>query len=275
MHRFQIYVNRTCLLLFISGSLSTYGQELYPEKFSECYVGSFCLDCGDPKADLTIENLQGVVDRLNPKTLRKAKGVIIIQILVDSLGTPCLLSALNQSNVSIKKLALQEAIQNMEKWGPAKTEGKAENTSVSLEIHMNRGDVKMRRLDFNFANFTNIQSAGKPEIKGSKKSNLSVEWEVLTQSNSALPWDMTRSVTVDWENNDWITTDNGLCKITANRIQVFNAKNSPIEEKFGKSFTSNISLDSNGNIWFANSYQIIKYDQKHWSVFDNLNSPME
>ncbi|MEM6768884.1 MAG: two-component regulator propeller domain-containing protein, partial [Bacteroidota bacterium] len=163
----------------------------------------------------------------------------------------------------------------MEKWGPAKTEGKAENTSVSLEIHMDRGDVKMRRMDFNFANFTNIQSAGKPEIKGSKKSNLSVEWEVLTQSNSALPWDMTRSVTIDWENNVWITTDDGLCKITANRIEVFNAKNSPIEDKFGKSFTSNISLDSNGNIWFANSYQIIKYDHKQWSVFDTLNSPME
>jgi len=31
---------------------TVFGQHLYPEKYDACKLSSFCLDCGEPKAEV-------------------------------------------------------------------------------------------------------------------------------------------------------------------------------------------------------------------------------
>jgi hypothetical protein len=229
----------------------SYGQNLYPEKFESCKLSRFCLDCGEPKAELPENGLQFLINNLNPKALKKINGEITLQILVDTLGNSCLMSAENKTNISVKKLDIENAVNSMPNWKPARKKGKLSNSSISIELIFKDGKVSFRRLDFDFSKNTNFKSVGTSEIKGSKEKNLTVDWIVFNQSNSGIPWDMSRSIAVDNANNVWVSTDNGLVKITEGNFKVFNSDNSPIISKRGKSFTTHLTIDANDNIWFS------------------------
>lgn len=105
----------------------SFGQYLYPEKFEGCNINDFFLDGGDIKAEPPLDfNLQ-LISNLNSIYLKVVKGTIEVQILVDTVGNPCLLSAKNNSNVKTKKLDLQYAINKVSKWAPALRAGKPIN----------------------------------------------------------------------------------------------------------------------------------------------------
>ena len=70
--------------------------------FDNCKETSFCIDCGDIKARFpgNEENLTDFFkDHIDKKMLKKFeyKGAIMLQIIVDSLGKPCLKSISNNS----------------------------------------------------------------------------------------------------------------------------------------------------------------------------------
>ena len=77
---------------------------MYSEKFDNCRLSSFCLDCGEPKAEIPQTFNEELLRNLDPKSLNAINGDIEIQILIDSLGIPCLLSASNQTNIKLNKL---------------------------------------------------------------------------------------------------------------------------------------------------------------------------
>ncbi len=252
----------------------SYGQNLYPEKFENCKLSRFCLDCGEPQAEIPENGLQFLIDNLNPKALKKINGAITLQILVDTLGSSCLISAKNETNISFKKLNIENAVNSMPKWKPASKKGTLSNSSISIELIFKDEKVSFRRLVFNFSKNTNFKSVGTSEIKGSKTKNLTADWTVFNQSNSGIPWDMSRSIAVDKANNVWVSTDNGLVKITDGNFKVFNSDNSPIISKRGKSFTTHLTIDANNNIWFSDGYNGYKYDQVNWTVFDTISTPL-
>jgi hypothetical protein len=252
----------------------SYGQNLYPVKFESCKLSRFCLDCGEPKAELPENGLQFLINNLNPKASKKINGAITLQILVDTLGNSCLISAENKTNISVKKLDIENAVNSMPTWKPASKKGKLSNSSISIELIFKDGKVSFRRLEFDFSKNTNFKSVGTSEIKGSKEKNLTEDWIVFNQSNSGIPWDMSRSIAVDNANNVWVSTDNGLVKITDGNFKVFNSDNSPIISKRGKSFTTHLTIDANDNIWFSDGYNGYKFGQNNWTVFDTINSPL-
>jgi hypothetical protein len=92
------------ILLFILCAAMAQGQHLYNEKYNDCSFNSFCLDCGEVKAQPPQNFLNELIAKFNPKSLKEIKGSIEVQILIDSVGNPCLLSADNQSNIKSKKL---------------------------------------------------------------------------------------------------------------------------------------------------------------------------
>ena len=255
----------------------TYGQYLYPEKFEGCNTSRFCLDCGDRKAEPPITFGIELFTKLDAKSLTKIKGVIEVQILIDSVGNPCLLSAKNNSNVKSKKLKLQYGINNISKWSPAISEGKPKQSSVSFLIIFKDGDYFLERRTFDFKNNSNVKSTGTPDVKGTNKSKLTESWTVFNQNNSDLPWDMTRAVAAT---NDavWLGTDNGLVKMVDNEMTLFNVNNSPIKPvKYNQNKTSSIkhaSVDKEDNLWFLAGYEAYKYDGQNWTVYDSINSPI-
>lgn len=266
----------TSLLLF-SIAISK-AQNLYQEKFDDCKLSTFCLDCGDTKAEPQSTIINEIVKKLNKSNFEKTKGIIEVQILVDENGKPCLLSVQNQTNISTKKLKLKQAINNLSYWNPAITKGKKQNSSVSLLLEFDNGKLSAKRRIFDFKNQSNMKSEGTPEIQGTEKEKLSKTWTLFTQSNSELPWDMTRSVVTDLKNNIWIGTDNGIIEINNNSWKLYNSKNTIISSPpYNKNETQSVryaEVDKENNKWFIAGWDAYKYDNNNWTKYDSINSPI-
>lgn len=54
----------------------SYSQNLYPEKYNDCSLTSFCLDCGDTKAEPPESLMSELLDKFDKKSLSKEKGGI-------------------------------------------------------------------------------------------------------------------------------------------------------------------------------------------------------
>jgi ligand-binding sensor domain-containing protein len=123
-----------------------------------------------------------------------------------------------------------------------------------------------------------MKSVGTSDIKGTKESKLSESWTVFNQSNSKLPWDMSRVALTDKNNTLWIGTDNGIAVMKGENMEILNSKNSKLRPtKYNKNRTSSIrggAVDQLNNKWFFGGYEVYKFDNKNWTVFDSLNSPI-
>jgi len=266
------------IFIFAFPSFLSFGQNLYTQKFDDCKLSEFCLDCGDPKAEMPLTFKQEVAKFLDSKSLQKVNGKIEIQILIDAFGKPCLLSANNQTNIESNKLNLQRAINNTSVWKPAISENKATQSSVALLLTFSDGDFTVKRRIFDFTNLTNEKTVGTPEVKGTDPKKLSASWTVYTQQNSALPWDMTRAVANDLDNNIWIGTDNGIVRIKDGRWEHFNSNNTIISATlYDKNQTQTVRdlvVDKKNNKWFIIDWDVYRYDNEKWTKYDSTNSPI-
>ncbi len=266
------------LLLTIFNLTLSYSQNLYPEKYKDCSLTSFCLDCGDTKAEPPKSLMNELLDKFDKKSLSKIKGIIEVQVLIDENGKACLLSSVNQTNISSKKLGLQKAINSTSNWESAISDNKKANSSVSLVFEFENGNFSAKRKVFDFKNQSNAKSVGSPDVKGTDKNKLSKSWTVFTQQNSELPWDMTRAVANDLENSIWIGTDNGIVKISNGKWEHFNSKNTSISSPaYNKNKTQSIrdlKVDKNNNKWFVAGWDVYKYDNTNWTKYDSINSPI-
>ena len=264
------------ILNFIS--ILSFGQNLYTQKFDNCKLSNFCLDCGEIKAEIPQTFKEEFIKSLGSKNLNKVNGEIEIQILIDSFGKPCLLSADNRTNIKSNKLNLQKAVNSTSVWKPAISEKNVSQSSVSLLLTFENGDFSIKRKIFDFTNATNEKTVGTPEVKGTDIKKLSETWTVYTQQNSELPWDMTRAVANDLENNIWIGTDNGIVKIKDGKWEHFNSKNTIINATlYDKSQTQTVRdlvVDKNNNKWFIIDWDVYKYDNEKWTKYDSTNSPI-
>jgi len=256
----------------------SFGQHLYPEKFDNCQLHQFCLDCGEPKAGAPHDLEKELLENLNSKYLRKIAGSIEVQILIDTLGNPCLLSAKNESNIKTDKLDIQSAIHSTSKWSPAISQEKSINSSVSLKLNFVGGVFSIERRVFDFTLNTNMKSVGTPEVKGTKVSKLSERWTVYNQQNSDLPWDMSRAVVVDQNGLLWFGTDNGIVKMTKDKMEIFNCKTSPLKSpQYNKNETVAVrdaAVDHKNNKWFIAGWDVYKFDNDKWTIYDSINSPI-
>lgn len=254
------------------------GQNLYPEKYQNCILSRFCLDCSEIKAEPPHNFVKKFLNELNQKALNKISGTIEVQILIDSNGNPCLLSAENKSNIKSKKLKLEKGINHAGNWSPAISNHKRESVSVSLILIFKNGQLSIYRREFNSGNRSNMRSAGIPDIKNSRKTKLSDSWTTYNQRNSDLPWDMSRAAVVDKEGVIWIGTDNGLVRIIDEEMKVFNAHNSGLKAKmYDKHKTESIryaEVDNENNKWLIAGWDAYRFDGTTWTLFDSLNSPI-
>ena len=260
-------------------SAYAFGQYLYTEKFDNCKLSQFCLDCGEVKAQPPQSLLKELARNFDDTGLKIIKGQLEIQILIDSSGKPCLLSANNQTNIKSEKLNLQYAINSTSYWKPAISENKAAQSSISLILDFDNGNFTVQRRVFDFTNAANEKSTGTPEIKGTNRNNLSETWTVYTEQNSELPWDMTRAVVNDLENKIWIGTDNGIVQIDNGKWRKFNTQNSNLKATvYNKDITQtvrDIEVDKNNNKWFVVDWDVYKYDNEKWTIYDSTNSPIK
>lgn len=266
----------TLFLGIIANAL--YSQGIYPEKFTDCKLTSFCLDCGNPKAQPPKTVIQNLLTGIGEKNLGTIKGTLELQILIDQEGKPCLLSVDNKTNISSTELKLKASVNSTENWIPAATGNKKENSSVSIILEFENGKYRAKRRIFDFTNQSNMISKGSPDRPGGGKSQLSEKWKVFTQENSEMPWDMTRAIATDQKGDIWIGTDNGIVKVSNGKWEHFNASNTIISPTlYNKQQTQSvryIAVDKEDNKWFIIGYDVYRYDNHLWTKFDSINSPI-
>ena len=268
------------LLLIAFSLISSYSQNLYAEKFDDCALSKFGLDSGETKAQPVKNFTEELLNNLDKSAVAKVKGSIELQILIDENGKLCLLSALNQTNISSKKLKLQKAVNSTSNWQPALSKNKKESMSVSLILEFENGAIiSAKRRIFDFTNQSNMKSSGTPNVKGTDKTKLSNTWTLYTQANSELPWDMTRSVVIDLNDITWIGTDNGIVEINNTNWKHYNSKNTIIASPpYNKNETLSVGyaeVDKENNKWFIAGWNVYKYDNSKWTKYDSINSPIK
>ncbi len=150
---------RIFLILVITGfSLSLNAQNLFTEQFSDCESEFFYLEGKDIISENLNEDLiADVINSIDPKTVKKIKGTIKIQVFIDSIGTPCCLSMKNDLNSKGKSVNFKEIINTKTKWSPPVKDGESTCVSLILRISFQRNRIILQRMGYNSNSGMTIQ----------------------------------------------------------------------------------------------------------------------
>jgi len=95
-----------------------FGQHLFPEGQTACSSKSFLIenDAILAQYDSNEALLFDFLKKLETRNLKKIKGELLIQVMIDSIGYPCCISFKNQTNVETKRLGIVNAVNSMTGW---------------------------------------------------------------------------------------------------------------------------------------------------------------
>ena len=117
-------------------------QHVYPEKFDHCYLDEFKFEETSIIAEIDNEVLKEVITKgWDAKMLKGAEGNLGIQVLVDRQGRSCLMSVRNDTNLKLKKLNLEENVNEHLKW-----KGQSQKISAILVLQFEKGEITIKRL---------------------------------------------------------------------------------------------------------------------------------
>lgn len=93
-------------------------QSLFNERFSPCDANTFVVEKDSmlalyqPKEALLLD----ILKKLETRNLKKIKGELLLQIMVDPSGHPCCVSLTNQTNITTKRLNIVNAVNTTTGW---------------------------------------------------------------------------------------------------------------------------------------------------------------
>jgi hypothetical protein len=133
--------NNIILIIVLCSSFTSLYSQKNQLVFDSCKLSSFCIDCGNPKAEFNSEStllsyfsLSLVNQR---EKINKCEGSIELQILVDTMGQACCKSISNNSSLSLsdfKALNLFDIVSKMPLWKPAIGKKGKISTSIILSL---------------------------------------------------------------------------------------------------------------------------------------------
>lgn len=97
---------------------SSFGQILFPEKQSTCEAKSMVFENDAVLIGYQSDEalLFDFLKKIETRYLKKMKGELFVQILIDPIGHPCCLSFENKTDVQTKRLGVANAVQSMDGW---------------------------------------------------------------------------------------------------------------------------------------------------------------
>jgi hypothetical protein len=258
------------VLTFVSiCSTPLLSQNLFKVKVEGCNTDRFCLDCGSPKASYDEAGFSGIISSLNSKyNLKGVRGRIAFQVLVDSLGQPCVLSHTDESKNRITLDIIQYL--NTCRWTAAIDDGKSVRSSVNVIFSIGDGRLtgSIERVDQNNLS-ANIRSFDTPVIynKRYKYENPSLgtyDITVWQAENSGLPQDLCRNAVIDKDGILWCSTINGMATFDGSKFTRLTESNSPFK---ATQMASSIALDQDDNKWIATADKVFMFDNKKWNDY--------
>lgn len=142
MKKFKPILSITIFLLLFSISFGVHAQNIFDEKFKGCITDRFSTEKDSIEVKETDKDLVYVLaNNLEKENVKKIKGLLSCQIIVDLNGKSCLLSVDNDTNIPTEKLNLKEIIDKNLNW-----EKPTEKTSVIVAIMFYGKSVEKKRI---------------------------------------------------------------------------------------------------------------------------------
>ena len=267
---------RTMLMLcLLCSPLITLAQYEHKEKYN-CVFSEFCLDCGDEGHEaMPPDGLEAFLrTNLPAEKIKLASGGISLQVLVDTLGKPCVLFVDYQTDRKIPSFPFDRLMDKFGTWRPATINGKPETICTILVVHIDKGAVTLSREINKPQPGGNRYSVGTPEFTNRKFRNTAVplKMEVFQKANSEIPMDMSRAVAVDHNNVIWYGTDNGIVRIKDGIMMVFDHRNTSLPAPSFDFTVSSVNVDAGNRKWIVEDDRVYSYDDTSWTYFDTLST---
>lgn len=259
-------------LLFSSFLFIVKAQNLFPYKLDNCVTEKFCLDCGDEPAGYDSEQFVKLMEKLNQSSdYRGISGVVLFQVLIDSLGNGCVLSHTDKSNSKISQ-NIVKSFNEFRGWTFAKTKGKIEGrTSIILYLQIKNGTLncKIQRVDQK-AFMKSFDHPVSPEIYNKQyiyKNEHLKDYVITTwnSKNSNLPNNFDDHIAIDKSGMIWITVDEGLVKFDGHTFVRFEQNITKISGYFNY---FGVACDNNNVKWVFATNNVYSYNDKTWTIYD-------
>jgi hypothetical protein len=129
---------------------SGYGQSLFPEKQTICDGNSFIFESDTILIAYQSDEalLFDFLKKLDTRYLKKMKGELLIQMLIDPSGHPCCLSFENKTDVQTKRLGVANAIQSMNGWKIPNNSTARKSVCVMIKFTFTKSKFVAERLGY-------------------------------------------------------------------------------------------------------------------------------
>lgn len=138
------------LLLLVIG-FTSYGQKMFPEQESVCPLEFILEDKEmfiqyDEGDSVMVEHLFKGIEK---KHLEKIKGVVMLQVMVDTAHQACLVSYGKETNLSGRHIDVQAQFNKMEGWKRYAVDLENENICGLVMIYIEKYQVTVQRIGYN------------------------------------------------------------------------------------------------------------------------------
>jgi streptogramin lyase len=275
------------LLLFSCLVMTAFGQDLFKIKFDGCNPDWYAMETDTIVARVSDEELVRVINSsLDEKMRKRINGSLYLQIWVNTDGSSFLTGFTNETNIATKKFNIKHFVDSALHWNSPLLFRVA--TVVKMDFIGGNEPVKISRFGkdpyLGWLDITNRHSA--INMVGSKvrfpsttnhpivieKNEKYAEWRLYDESNSLLPYHITRSVCLDSKGSLWCCTDHGIVKIVGNRWTIFDGSNAPfpVDSRGLIIDPGSMFVDKEDRVWVKICRSIYIYDGNDWITFEKL-----
>lgn len=128
-------------ILVMLFAVQMYGQNIFEEKFDGCNTDYFEIESDTITVELISDFVKTLSSNFDSETVKKIRGVLSLQIIVDTDGKSCLLSLENETNINTAKLGIKSIVDEHLLWEKPK-----EKVSVIVAMKFYGNAVEVKRI---------------------------------------------------------------------------------------------------------------------------------
>jgi hypothetical protein len=137
------------IILFLIVSVA-HGQNMFETKNTNCNATAFFLEGKEISAAKDLSALlTEILSPIEASKVEELRGIIKLQIFVDSLGNACCVSMQNEMNKAAKKIDFANIISQNTRWTTPIREGKSASICTIIILEFTNDKIIIQRQGFN------------------------------------------------------------------------------------------------------------------------------
>lgn len=138
---FDWFMKKLLSILVMLFTVQMYCQNIFDEKFDGCNTDYFKTESDTITVELISDFVKILSSNFDDETVKKIRGVLSLQIIVDTDGNSCLLSLENETNIDTSKLVIKSIVDSKLLWKKPK-----EKVSVIVATKFYGNAVEVKRI---------------------------------------------------------------------------------------------------------------------------------